>query len=479
MTIRDLKVNERGTFRMMLVSVQQKDSKGGPYCVLSLKPSKKDSEIEAKMWNCERAGLIASVPEMSVVNVVLTCGEYNGSKNYVASSITAERGADVREFIESSEFDSAKMYDCILKTAGSKCFDGTPEQAVARALYSEFRERLLYWPAAVNVHHNYVGGLITHMGVVAHNVIKFNSAASPEVVRKISGLTPEQLRAGILEFCRHEAPTPSGVFSAAAAAFEKKAISPDAPVAMRRKYLALSIADKLTKSYKYVNREILFSAMLYRDIHSITADPAAAVIGGGPADVLSFRKDMSGHGFAGSELVRVIEHGILVDIGNSLKPITAEAFLGMYAEKLASVAIMYKDAGFNLCTAYMSAVVHDIGKLSEYEADQYGNAEFGVNGHLYGHSMIGIEMVLDCADRLGIDKSSLAKMLNCIASHHDKKEWGALTAPACEEAEVVAVLDYIDSRLDVYHRRTEASEPGTVDNSALRSAGVVVYKAAI
>lgn len=479
MTFKDLKVGERGTFRMLLLSIQQKDGRGGAYCVLSLKPSRNENPVSAKIWNREKNVLIQVIPEKSVVTAVISCSEYNGAKSYVVDSITAEKNADISEFLDRSEIEANVFYGCMMKHADKDDFRGHPANMIFRKLYEDNHDKLLYWPAAVGVHHNYIGGLIAHMSTVAINSLMFARAAAPALVRKVDGKTSDEIiEKGIVGLSFKDKFLTD--FQRAVLDMYSKKGFVDAPDAAKRKYFTRLIADSLTRTYRYVNREVLMTAVLYRDIHNLTADPMASVIGGSPSDVICFRNDMKALGVEPCEKTDMIEHCLLVDLGNNVKPVTAEAFLLVYAEKLAEIAI--RNSGnndYDVCAAFSAAAVHDIGKLIEYSADATGTAEFAREGHLYGHAMIGIEMVLDCAKELNIPVSDITKFLNCIASHHEKKEWGAVTAPVFEESEVVAVLDYIDSRMDVYHRRCEASEPGEFDDTSLRTAGVLVYRPAL
>lgn len=475
MNIRELNVNDRGTFTMLLESVSQKIGKnGGPYCVLTLKPSMRDASVEARMWNCDRTSVIATTPEMSVVDVAVTCGEYNGAKNYVADSMIVNTRVDRRTFIEESEIRGDIMYNYVVKGAESTCFAGRPERDILMKLYNEHQSRLTVWPAAVNVHHNYIGGLMMHSGIVARGTTLFFKTLSPKIVSSVMDVDAGKVVDGLAGLINKHS------FSDRAAAliggyFGKSLTA--APVAVKRKYLVANFVCALETTYRFLNRDILFTALLYRDVHNLTADPLAQVIGSAPADVRTFKKDLRAFGFGEDEFSRMVEHCLLVDMGNAIKPVIPEAFFLLYAEKLADLAI--RNAGneqLDICTAYIGAALHDIGKVAEYNSDEFGKAEFSTDGRLFGHSMIGVDMIISCADELGIDPVSINKLLNCVASHHDKKEWGALTAPVCQEAEIVATMDYIDSHMDIYRRRAEASEPGEFNDDSLRLAGVRVYR---
>ena len=51
--------------------------------------------------------------------------------------------------------------------------------------------------------------------------------------------------------------------------------------------------------------------------------------------------------------------------------------------------------------------LHDIGKLSELETDNLGVADYSVDGNLFGHSLIGCEMVTKAASKNIYDEEKL------------------------------------------------------------------------
>jgi 3'-5' exoribonuclease len=116
------------------------------------------------------------------------------------------------------------------------------------------------------------------------------------------------------------------------------------------------------------------------------------------------------------------------------------------------------------------AMLHDIGKLSEYNEDG-SRTTFG---NLISHLVDGVERVTDyCATR-GVHANSDRKILvikHIILSHHEKLEWGSPTTPATIEAVVVAKADAMDAVLEGIHQELDNTEPQTFTDRVMSADG--------
>ena len=131
-------------------------------------------------------------------------------------------------------------------------------------------------------------------------------------------------------------------------------------------------------------------------------------------------------------------------------------YLGGLAEHSLSMA----RAAVKLCEHYTfldlslliaGALLHDIGKISELKIGS--TLEYSVAGRLFGHMVIGFEMVKACATKLGIENDvNVQKLLHMILSHQGKKEYSAPVEPGFEEAFVLYFIDEIDSKLNAISR---------------------------
>lgn len=113
---------------------------------------------------------------------------------------------------------------------------------------------------------------------------------------------------------------------------------------------------------------------------------------------------------------------------------------------------------------FCAVALHDIGKLKELQTDSLGCADYSVDGNLFGHTMIGLEMVnqavLDADDIY--DSEKVKELKHCIAAHHGKLELGAIVVPQTEEAFLLHKIDMIDAQVYQFEEAQKNLEPGTM-----------------
>lgn len=105
--------------------------------------------------------------------------------------------------------------------------------------------------------------------------------------------------------------------------------------------------------------------------------------------------------------------------------------------------------------------LHDIGKLDELMTDALGISTYSVDGRLFGHAVLGIEAVDRMVAQGNYDEEKVRCLKHCIASHHGRPEWGALSVPKIQEASVLHYIDHLDGDLHQYekaHAITPAGE---------------------
>jgi 3'-5' exoribonuclease len=100
------------------------------------------------------------------------------------------------------------------------------------------------------------------------------------------------------------------------------------------------------------------------------------------------------------------------------------------------------------------ALVHDIGKIEEYQTKGY--IEFTDKGRLHGHITLGFHkiasMIEACDD---FPKELGAQLLHLILSHQGALENGSPVVPMTREAFVLYYADEIDSKLNAIDRITK------------------------
>ena len=106
--------------------------------------------------------------------------------------------------------------------------------------------------------------------------------------------------------------------------------------------------------------------------------------------------------------------------------------------------------------------LHDIGKAAEYRTTELGMiSEYSTEGQLLGHLFLGAEEVGEVAREAGIPEEKRMLLQHLIASHHGRPEFGTIVTPRCAEAELLANLDMIDSRMEMYREAFEETPAGT------------------
>ena len=106
-------------------------------------------------------------------------------------------------------------------------------------------------------------------------------------------------------------------------------------------------------------------------------------------------------------------------------------------------------------------MLHDLGKLWEYRLSPLGLVtEYSVPGDLLGHIYLGAREVETVGRELGIPEEKLTLLAHLILSHHGDPEFGAAVEPKCAEAELLSLIDRIDSRMEVYAEALPQTQPG-------------------
>jgi 3'-5' exoribonuclease len=93
------------------------------------------------------------------------------------------------------------------------------------------------------------------------------------------------------------------------------------------------------------------------------------------------------------------------------------------------------------------AILHDIGKLREYDCRPEG-AAFSAAGALIGHILLGRDIVREAAAELNLEADTLLRLEHIIVAHQRLPEWGSPKPPMTPESLLVHYADDIDAK---YH----------------------------
>lgn len=160
--IKDLKEGQRGTDIFLLKSKEHKQTTTGKnYADLIF--CDKTGKILTKFWDCSteqfnslelsklytmeyRIDIWKDNLQMTIKNIRL------------APSAMQER---VIDYVESSPIEPKILYDRIIKIAQE--IENKEIQNLVINIYSDYKEKLLYYPAAAKLHHSILGGLLYHV----------------------------------------------------------------------------------------------------------------------------------------------------------------------------------------------------------------------------------------------------------------------------------------------------------------------------
>ena len=138
------------------------------------------------------------------------------------------------------------------------------------------------------------------------------------------------------------------------------------------------------------------------------------------------------------------------------------------------LAKVYKN--INLEILMCGTALHDIGKLYELDTDDLGSADYSVDGRLFGHAVIGMEMVAEEAKNGPYNDEEVRQIRHMIASHHGSLEYGAITTPATPEAFLLHEIDMIDSRMYIFEKEMGKTEPGQMTDRIFALENSSLYK---
>jgi 3'-5' exoribonuclease len=100
---------------------------------------------------------------------------------------------------------------------------------------------------------------------------------------------------------------------------------------------------------------------------------------------------------------------------------------------------------FDLPIVLAGCILHDIGKVKEFEAVRGINVT--VDGRMLGHMNIGYEIAIEKMSECKVYPMVRRQILHVIASHHGETENGAPVVPGTREALIFHFLDNLDASL--------------------------------
>ena len=105
--------------------------------------------------------------------------------------------------------------------------------------------------------------------------------------------------------------------------------------------------------------------------------------------------------------------------------------------------------------------LHDFAKCSEFVVSPLGLVtDYSIKGQLLGHLVMGAQEAAEIAKELEVPEEKSVLLQHLLLSHHGEPEFGAAVRPQCAESELLALIDLIDSRMEIYAETLGGMEPG-------------------
>ena len=194
---------------LMVKSADRKiTAKGMPYLDLIL--SDKTGEISSKLWDYHEEVQGVFEPG-TIVKVRGTVSPYNGVDQLriekIRKAIPTD-GVDPSDFVPSADVSGEQLFSELMLIAEN--IEIAEIKNIVVAIYNDYKEKLVFWPAAFRLHHAIRGGLLYHtLSIVrlAQSVAKIYPSVNADLL--IAGAMLHDI-AKTNEFVVNDAGTASG-----------------------------------------------------------------------------------------------------------------------------------------------------------------------------------------------------------------------------------------------------------------------------
>lgn len=152
---------------------------------------------------------------------------------------------------------------------------------------------------------------------------------------------------------------------------------------------------------------------------------------------------------------------------------------GLLEHTLSMVTLADKVAehysGINRDLLLTGALLHDIGKVREYEYEV--SIDYSDEGRLLSHIVMGLEMVDEKLSEIkDFPKDQLLLLKHMIVSHHGSREFGSPEPPKTIEAVVLNYIDELDSKVKGIRDFIDSEDPNETWTSFHRVLNRHFYK---
>ena len=145
----------------LIKTVEQKmTAKGSVYLDMTLTDS--DGEINAKLWDY-KAEIHGTFSPNDLIKIRGTIQPFNDTQQLRIERIRPVSESDnvrIEDFVPSAGFSGEAMFNELMSVANG--FSDEELKLLVTTLLNEYRDKLIYWPAAFRLHHAIRGGLLYH-----------------------------------------------------------------------------------------------------------------------------------------------------------------------------------------------------------------------------------------------------------------------------------------------------------------------------
>ena len=120
------------------------------------------------------------------------------------------------------------------------------------------------------------------------------------------------------------------------------------------------------------------------------------------------------------------------------------------------IAHHYEDVDLDLLIS--GCLLHDLGKVIELSG--IVGTTYTIEGNLLGHLTIGMEIIRETANKLGIKSEVPLLLEHMVLSHHGKLEYGSPVLPQTKEALILSIVDDLDAKMMSLEKALEVTPEG-------------------
>ncbi len=160
--IRDLKAGQQVNTTFLLLNKERKVARNGS-AYLDLEFSDSTGSLRGKLWDSDRLKLDAGVDE--IVQVAGAVEEFQGTRQVTVRSLRKIPPEDVNllDYLPRSRHDPEQMYAALVERIGQMEPGPLKELLLSTVRDAAIAERLKLAPAAMSMHHAFLGGLLEHV----------------------------------------------------------------------------------------------------------------------------------------------------------------------------------------------------------------------------------------------------------------------------------------------------------------------------